>query len=117
MSCRSPKNVIVANRATERFARRCENLPLGREYRSVDRPSELCPSVSLRVFTCLYVSLRVFTVREGEGSRGNLRGSKRRYQESPRKGPGQNAENPTFATYGSTNSVTRGRGRQAATRR
>jgi hypothetical protein len=51
------------------FAAHCESLPIGREYRSVDRPHELCPSVSLRVFT----------VREGEGSSGNLRGSQRRH--------------------------------------
>jgi len=56
------------------------------------RPHELCPSVSLRVFT----------VREGEGSSGNLRGSNRRKQENPRKGPGQ--------TLRATLSQCRGRG-------
>jgi hypothetical protein len=58
MSDWSPRNVVVANRATERFAAHCENQPIGREYRSVDKRHERLPSVSLRVFT----------VREGEGS-------------------------------------------------
>ena len=56
MSCCSPR--IVAERERAPFAARCESPPIGRECRSVDRPHELCPSVSLRVFT----------VREGEGS-------------------------------------------------
>jgi hypothetical protein len=56
-SC-SPSNVIVAKGERAPFAAHCESLPIGREYRSVDRPHELCPSVSLRVFT----------VWEGEGS-------------------------------------------------
>ena len=50
--------MIVAKGKRAPFAAHCESLPIGREYRSVDRPHKLCPSVSLRVFT----------VREGEGS-------------------------------------------------
>jgi hypothetical protein len=58
MSCRSPRNVIVTKRERAPFAAHCESLPIGLEYRFVDTPHGLCPSVSLRVFT----------VREGEGS-------------------------------------------------
>jgi hypothetical protein len=47
MSWRSPKNVIVANRATERFAQHCESLPIGREYRSVVT-TQLRSGVTLR---------------------------------------------------------------------
>jgi hypothetical protein len=57
MSRCSPRNVIVAKGKRTPFAASCESLPIGRECRSVDRRHELCPSVSLRVFT----------VREGEG--------------------------------------------------
>lgn len=52
-----PRNVIVTKRDAAPLASRCEN-PIGREYRSVDRPRQLYPSVSLRV------SIE----REGEGS-------------------------------------------------
>jgi hypothetical protein len=58
MSCCSPRNVIVAKGERAPFAAHCESLPIGREYRFVDTPYGLCRSVSLRVFT----------VREGEGS-------------------------------------------------
>jgi hypothetical protein len=58
MAYRSPRYVIVAQVERVPFAAHCEALPIGREHRSMDRPDELCPSVSLRVFT----------VREGEGS-------------------------------------------------
>jgi len=34
-----------------------------------------------------------------------MRGSKRRHQESPRKGPGQNTENQTFAALRSADSA------------
>ena len=57
MSWRSPKNVIVANRATERFAEHCESRPLGREYRSV---------ATLRLRSG--VTLRDLNEREEEGS-------------------------------------------------
>jgi hypothetical protein len=58
MTCCSPRSVKVAKRGDKRhFAQHCESLPMGREYRSVERPHGLCPSVSLRVFI----------VREGEG--------------------------------------------------
>ena len=40
MSWRSPENVIVANRAAERFAQRCESIPLVREYRSAKETRE-----------------------------------------------------------------------------
>ena len=46
--------------------------------------------LSERVFMCLYRAGRRGIVREAEGS-------KRCYPEGPRKGPGQNAENRTFA--------------------
>jgi hypothetical protein len=49
-------------------------------HRARSAPAGSDEKLSERVF-CLG-----FTVREGEGSRGNLRGSKRRYQESPRNG-------------------------------
>jgi hypothetical protein len=57
MSDWSPRNVIVINREQAPFAVRNESLPIGPEYRSADTP-ELCSSVSLRVFI----------VREGEGT-------------------------------------------------
>jgi hypothetical protein len=57
MYWRSPKNVIVANRATERFAQHFESLPMGRRYRSV---------VTLRLRSG--VTLRDLIEREGEGS-------------------------------------------------
>jgi hypothetical protein len=66
---------------------RCEGLPNGSEHRSNGQGHELRPGVSLRVFT----------VRDEEGWLWSLRGSLRRDQESPPKGPGQNAENRTFA--------------------
>jgi hypothetical protein len=40
------------------FAGFCNSLPIGRDYRSVDGPRELFPSVSLRVFI----------KRDGEGA-------------------------------------------------
>jgi hypothetical protein len=58
MSCRSPRNVIVVNRERAPLAAHYESLPIGLGYRSVHRSHELFPSVSLRVFT----------VRESEGS-------------------------------------------------
>jgi hypothetical protein len=57
MSWRSPKNVIIAKRATERFARHSESLPIGRGYRSV---------ATLRLRSG--VTLRDLIEREGEGS-------------------------------------------------
>jgi len=57
MSWRSPKDVIVANRVTERFAQQCESMSVGRGYRSV-------PTLRLRSG----VTLRDFIEREGEGS-------------------------------------------------
>jgi hypothetical protein len=40
--------VIAAKGKRAPFARHCESLPIGREYRSVDRPHKLCSSVTLR---------------------------------------------------------------------
>ena len=57
MSAGWPRNVIVAKRDAAPLASRCENPPIGDEYRSVAR---------LRL--CSGVSLRVFIEREGEGS-------------------------------------------------
>ena len=57
MSCGSPRNVIVAIRGRVPFAAHCERLPIGLAYRPVATPQ-------LRSG----VSLRVFIVREGEGS-------------------------------------------------
>ena len=57
MSRRWPRNVIVVIKATERFAGRCERLPLGPGYRSV-----------VTLLRRSGVSLHVFTVREREGS-------------------------------------------------
>jgi len=57
MSAGWPRNVMVANRATERFAQHFGSLQIGREHRSV---------AALRLRSG--VSLRVFTEREGEGS-------------------------------------------------
>ena len=58
MSARSPKNVIVVIRETERFARRCESLPPESDDRSLKRPD-----------SSLYgVTLRDLIEREGEGS-------------------------------------------------
>jgi hypothetical protein len=87
MSHCSPRNVIVAKRERGPLTSRCESLPIGRDSRSAGR-SDRGPSG---------VSLRVFIEREGEGSRGNLRGSKCCYQEGHRKNPGQNAASHTFA--------------------
>jgi hypothetical protein len=58
MSCRSPRNVIVVNWAPEPFARACESLPIGRDYRSAGR-SDRGPSG---------VTLRDLIEREREGS-------------------------------------------------
>jgi hypothetical protein len=58
MSCCSPRNVIVVKGERAPFAAQCESLPIGREHRFVGTPHRLSSSVSLRVFT----------VREGEGS-------------------------------------------------
>ena len=58
MSCRSPRNVILAKWERAPFATNYKRLPIGPGYRSVGR-SDRGPST---------VSLRVFTVREGEGS-------------------------------------------------
>jgi hypothetical protein len=46
-SGRSPKNVIVVNRATERFAAHYESLPIGPGYRSVVT-TQLRSGVTLR---------------------------------------------------------------------
>ena len=75
MTCRSPGYVILAKRKRAPFAAHDESLPIGRGYRSVDRPNQRRPTGSLRVFT----------VREGGGG-GNVRGSQRRDEQSPRKG-------------------------------
>jgi hypothetical protein len=58
MSCRSPRDVIVVIREPERFGRRCERLPVVPEHRLVNSCEKSRPSMSLRVFT----------VREVEGS-------------------------------------------------
>ena len=50
MTCRSPRNVILAKRERAPFAAQYESLPIGPEYPSVDT-SQLCSGVSLRVFT------------------------------------------------------------------
>ncbi len=57
MSCRSTRNVIVINGEQAPFAARRESFPIGPEYRSVVTPQ-------LRSG----VSLRVFIVREAEGT-------------------------------------------------
>ena len=57
MSCRSPRNVIVVNKERAPFDAHYESLPIGPGYRSVVTPQ-------LRSG----VSLRVFIVREAEGS-------------------------------------------------
>ena len=41
MSCCSPRNVIVAKVERVPFAAHCESLPIGREYRFVDRPNSV----------------------------------------------------------------------------
>lgn len=58
MSCCSPRNVIVAEVERVPFAARCERLPVVPERRLVNSYEKSRPSVSLRVFT----------VREVEGS-------------------------------------------------
>ena len=60
MSCRSPRNVIVAKGERAPFARHCESLPIGREYRPVDTPDS--------VRACLYVSLSRGKERDREGT-------------------------------------------------
>ena len=79
MSYRSPRSVVVIKREQAPFAARYVSLPIGPE----SRPA------------CLYVSLSRGRGRDREG---NLRGSQRHDQASPRKGPGQNTESQTFAT-------------------
>ena len=64
MSWRSPRNVVVVIKPPGRFALPCQSLPIGREYRSIDRPHE---RLSERVFTCLYRAGRRGIVREPEG--------------------------------------------------
>ena len=64
MSCARRGNVIVANRERALSAPPCESLPIGCEYRSVDRPHE---RPTERVFTCLYRAGRRGMVREPEG--------------------------------------------------
>jgi hypothetical protein len=56
------------------------------------------PGVTLRLR--LGVTLRDLIEREGEGLRGDLRGSKAPDQEEPRKHPGQKVGNYTFAMGG-----------------
>jgi hypothetical protein len=58
MTCPSPKNVIVVMRATERFAQRCESIPLIREHRPEKGPEKSLSGVTLRDLI----------EREGEGS-------------------------------------------------
>jgi hypothetical protein len=53
MTCRSPRNVILAERERAPFAAHYESLPIGPGYRLVDTLQGL----SERVFTCLYVPL------------------------------------------------------------
>ena len=60
MSRRSPKNVIVANRATERFAAHCERPPTRTWVPVHGHPPTRFGRVD--------VSLRVFSVREPEVS-------------------------------------------------
>ena len=57
MTCRSPRNVILAKRERAPFAVHYKSLPIGPGYRSVVTPQ-------LRSG----VTLRVFIVREAEGS-------------------------------------------------
>ena len=63
MSAGWPRNVIVTNRATERFAQHLGSLQIGREYRSV-ATLRLRSGVSS---PCLYVSLRCGKERDREG--------------------------------------------------
>jgi hypothetical protein len=46
MSCRSPTNVILAERERAPFPAHCESLPIGREYRFVNT-AQLCSGVTL----------------------------------------------------------------------
>jgi hypothetical protein len=57
MTCRSPRNVILVKRERAPFAVHYESLQIGPGYRF---------AATLRLRSG--VSLRVFTVREGEGS-------------------------------------------------
>jgi len=63
MSAGWPRNVIIANRDAA-LASRCENLPIGDEYRFANGPAKSLPG---RVFTCLYREGRGSIVREPEG--------------------------------------------------
>ncbi len=64
MSAGWPRNVIIANRHAAPLAPRCENLPIGDEYRFVNGPAKSLPG---RVFTCLYREGRGGIMRESEG--------------------------------------------------
>jgi hypothetical protein len=63
MTCRSPRNVILAERERAPFAAHYESLPIGPGYTDWWTRSKL----SARVFTCLYRAGTGGIVREPEG--------------------------------------------------
>ena len=62
VTCRSPRNVILAERERAPFAAHYESLPIGPGYRFANGPAKSLPRA------CLYVSLPREKERDREGT-------------------------------------------------